>query len=236
MKKILTLICSASAFMLSGCYKIEKLEDGKYARINTITGDTVVVNKDGTAIVVEPKPLPPPRPIVIRSIDSIDDLLKMRTLTTFVPESDDNLKIEFKYRYRDGKLEYKIFMEVKAESFIFDALRKEENRISIRLEDAQDFEIAEIQIKNFIRIVGEKSEIAGIQLQNSKEMDLSDFKRISSLSNTWSYTPEFKSELADWVLKTNAKKPEPTPDVKTPAAPGASGTKTPIQKNIQVDY
>ncbi len=131
--------------MLSGCYKIEKLEDGKYARINTITGDTVVVNKDGTAIVVEPKPLPPPRPTVIRSIDSIDDLLKMRTLTTFVPESDDNLKIEFKYRYRDGKLEYRIFMEVKAESFILDALRKEENRISIQLEDAQDFEIAEIR-------------------------------------------------------------------------------------------
>jgi hypothetical protein len=142
-----------------------------------------------------------------------------------VPESDDNLKIEFKYRYRDGKLEYRIFMEVKAESFIFDALRKEENRISIQLEDAQDFEIAEIQIKNFIRIVGEKSEIAGIQLQNSKEMGLSDFKRISSLSNTWSYTPEFKSEMAAWVLKTNAGKPESAPDVKTPTAPETSGTK-----------
>jgi hypothetical protein len=56
-------------------------------------------------------------------------------------------------------------------------------------------------------------------------MGLSDFKRISSLSNTWSYTPEFKSEMAAWVLKTNAGKPEPAPDVKTPTAPETSGTK-----------
>lgn len=211
MKKILTLICSASALMLSGCYKIEKLEDGKYARINTITGDTVVVNKDGTAIIVKPQPLPPPSLPIPPS--PVEDLMALKTLSGFVPESADLLKIEFKYRYRDGKLEYRIFMEVKAESFIIDALRKEENRISIRLEDAQDFEIAEIQIKNFIRTVGEKSEITGIQLQNSKEMSLSDFKRISSLSNTWSYTSEFKSEMAAWVLKTNAGKPQPTPTV-----------------------
>ena len=211
MKKILLLICSTSAFLMFGCYKMEKLEEGKSARINTITGDTVVVNKDGTAIIVKPQPLPPPSLPIPPS--PVEDLMALKTLSGFVPESADLLKIEFKYRYRDGKLEYRIFMEVKAESFIIDALRKEENRISIRLEDAQDFEIAEIQIKNFIRTVGEKSEITGIQLQNSKEMSLSDFKRISSLSNTWSYTSEFKSEMAAWVLKTNAGKPQPTPTV-----------------------
>jgi hypothetical protein len=222
--KIRLLVCSASALMLFGCYKIEKLEDGKYARINTITGDTVVVNKDGTAIVVEPKPLPPPRPNVIYSINSRDDLLKARTLTTFVPESDDNLKIEFKYRYRESLLEYIITVNTENAAFISDALRKENNSLKILLCDPEQFEITSISFTAFLRVTS-KGEVIDLSLQGSENMSLSDFKRISLVSPRWSYTPEFKSELADWVLKTNAKKPEPAPDVETPAASGASGTK-----------
>ena len=210
MKKILTLICSASALMLSGCYKIEKLEDGKSARLNTITGDTVVVNKDGTAIIVKPQPLPPPPPTVIRSIESIDDLLKMRILTTLVPESDGNLKIEFKYRYRESLVEYIITVNAKNAAFISEALRKDNNSLKIVLSDAEQFEITSIPFTGFTRVMS-KGEIIELSLQRSENMSLSDFKRISLVSPSWSYTPEFKSELADWVLKTNAKKTEPAP-------------------------
>jgi hypothetical protein len=201
MNKILTLICSTSAIMLSGCYKIEKLEDGKYARINTITGDTVVVNKDGAAGLATPPP------------SSSAESAETKTLTTFVPQSGENLPIEFIYRYREQKLEYKISVETKGEPFIVAALNESGNEITIILRDAKDFEIVEIPFTKFTAPVNEKGAVVRLNLQGSRGISLSDFKIISEVGARFTYTPGFKSEMAAWVFRANAGKPQPTPTV-----------------------
>ena len=202
MKKILTLICSASAFMLSGCYKIEKLEDGKSARINTITGDIVIMlNKNSSDGLATPMPS--------FSAESTET----KTLTIFVPQSGENLPIEFKYRYREEKLEYKISMETKGEPFIFAALKESGNIITITLSDAKDFEIVEIPFTNFTAKVNENGAVVRLDLQGSKGISLSDFKMISKVGAGYNYTSGFKSEMAAWVFRTNAGKPQLTPTV-----------------------
>lgn len=200
--KILPLVCLASALMLLGCYKLEKLEGGKTARINTVTGETVVINNDGT-IVVNPVPAPSP--------SSAKELMALKTLTTFVPESGYLLKIEFKYRYRNDRLEYILEMDIKEAAFIIDALKKDVNRISVILSDAQGFEIQRIPFKNFTRIEDDiTTNIVALSLQDSCSITVSDFKRISNLVYNWSYSEEFKSEMNTWRLKAEAKKSKST--------------------------
>ena len=201
--RTLLLICSAFPLVASGCYKIEKLEDGKAALLNAVTGDAVIINKDGSAISIKPAPVPLPSPP--------ENLMVLRTLTATMPESDDKLEINLKYRYRGERLEYRLYMEVKGEAFIVDALRKEGNSLSAVLGDAEGFELGSISLKDFRRIVDSKGEVLGIERQSSMEMSSSDFKRISSISPSWGFTPEFRSELRSWVLKTNANQGQSQP-------------------------
>ena len=201
--KMLPLVCLASAIMLLGCYKLEKLEGGKTARINTVTGKTVFMNSDGSAIVVDPVPAPSP--------SSAEEFMALKTLTTFVPESGDLLKIEFKYRYRSDRLEYILEMDIKEAAFIIDALKKDANKIYIRLKDAQRFDIMEIPFEDFVRGADPKtSEITELSLQASQSITVSDFKRISYLTWRRTYTEEFNSEMKAWRLKAEAKRSKST--------------------------
>lgn len=197
--KILPLLCLASALMLLGCYKIEKMEGGKTARINTVTGETVVISNDGSAVVVDPVTMPSPL--------SAEGFMALKTITCFFPASGNNLIIKFEYRYREDRLEYKISVDIREATFIQSALMLSVNSISVVLQDAQGFEVTRIPLRNLTAIVDSNTnEASGVFLQDSMAISLSDFKRISMMSYWWIFTQEFAAEMNDWRLKAEAKK------------------------------
>jgi hypothetical protein len=104
-------------------------------------------------------------------------------------------------------------VETKGEPFIVAALNESGNEITIILRDAKDFEIVEIPFTKFTATVNEKGAVVRLNLQGSRGISLSDFKIISEVGAHFTYTPGFKSEMAAWVFRANAGKPQPTPTV-----------------------